>query len=83
MNLYVNYAAEHLTLNGENPPVGLILCSEPDEVVARYSMGSMTNKILAAQYELALPDPHLIEKEIGKTRRILELREKTGYGKPF
>jgi predicted nuclease of restriction endonuclease-like (RecB) superfamily len=72
MNLYVNYAAEHLTLEGENPPVGLILCSEHDEAVARYSMGSVTNKILAAQYKLALPDPRLIEKEIEKTRRMLE-----------
>ena len=72
MNLYVNYAAEHLTLEGENPPVGLILCSEHDEAVARYSMGNLTNKILAAQYKLALPDPRLIEKEIEKTRRMLE-----------
>lgn len=72
MNLYVNYAAEHLTLKGENPPVGLILCSEHDEAVARYSMGNVTNKILAAQYKLALPDPRLIEKEIEKTRRMLE-----------
>lgn len=79
MNLYVNYAAEHLTLKGENPPVGLILCSEHDEAVARYSMGNVTNKILAAQYKLALPDPRLIEKEIEKTRRMLELRAKLGY----
>ena len=72
MNLYVNYATEHLTLAGENPPVGLILCSEHDEAVARYSMGNVTNKILAAQYKLALPDPRLLEKEIEKTRRMLE-----------
>jgi len=72
MNLYVNYAAEHLTLDGENPPVGLILCSEHDEAVARYSMGNVTSKILAGQYKLALPAPHLIETEIEKTRRMLE-----------
>jgi len=84
MNLYVNYAAEHLTLAGENPPVGLILCSEHDEAVARYSMGNLTNKVLAAQYKLALPDPRVLEKEIVKTRRMLELRmklAKTGAGK--
>jgi predicted nuclease of restriction endonuclease-like (RecB) superfamily len=72
MNLYVNYAAEHLTLREENPPVGLVLCSEHDEAVARYSMGNVTNKILAAQYKLALPDPRLLEQEIDKTRRLLE-----------
>jgi hypothetical protein len=47
--------------------------------VARYSMGNVTNKILAAQYKLALPDPRLIEKEMAKTRRMLELRAKPGY----
>jgi predicted nuclease of restriction endonuclease-like (RecB) superfamily len=72
MNLYVNYAAQHLTLPEENPPVGLVLCSEHDEAVARYSMGNLTNKILAAQYKLVLPDPRLLEKEIEKTRRLLE-----------
>jgi predicted nuclease of restriction endonuclease-like (RecB) superfamily len=72
MNLYVNYAAEHLTLPEENPPVGLVLCSEHDEAVARYSMGNLMNKILAAQYKLALPDPRLLEREIEKTRRLLE-----------
>ena len=76
MNLYVNYAAEHLTLAVENPPIGLILCSEHDEAVARYSMGNLTNKILAAQYKLALPDPRTLEAEIEKTRRMLESRVK-------
>lgn len=72
MNLYVNYAAEHLTLPGENPPVGLILCSEPDDTVARYALNGLTNKVLATQYRLNLPDPHLLEAEIEKTRRLLE-----------
>ena len=72
MNLYVNYAAEHLTVPGENPPVGLVLCSEHDDAVARYSMGNLRNKIMAAQYKLNLPDLRMLEAEIAKTRRLLE-----------
>jgi predicted nuclease of restriction endonuclease-like (RecB) superfamily len=72
MNLYVNYAAEHLVMPGENPPVGLVLCSEHDDAVAHYSLGNLRNKIMAAQYKLNLPDPRLLEKEIAKTRRLLE-----------
>jgi len=72
MNLYVNYAAEHLTLTEENPPVGLVLCSEHDEAVAYYAMGNLRNKILAAQYKLNLPDPRTLESEIEKMRRLLE-----------
>ena len=35
MHLYLNYAREHWTLLGENPPVGLILCAEKDSAVAK------------------------------------------------
>lgn len=72
MNLYVNYAAEHLTLPGENLPVGLILCSEPNAAVARYALGGLQNEIHAAQYRLLLPDPHALEAELEKTRQQLQ-----------
>ncbi|HZO87213.1 MAG TPA: PDDEXK nuclease domain-containing protein [Chthonomonadaceae bacterium] len=76
MNLYVNYAAEHLTLPGENPPVGLILCSKRDAAVAHYALGNLVNKVMAAEYRMALPDPARLEEEIEKTRRTLRLRAK-------
>ena len=58
----------------EKPPVGLVLCTEHDEAAARYSMGNLMNKILAAQYKLNLPDPRTLESEIEKMRRLLESR---------
>ena len=39
MNLYLNYAREHWTRTHENPPIGLILCSERNEAVAHYALG--------------------------------------------
>ena len=71
MNLYVNYAAEHLTLPDENPPVGLILCSQPNAAVARYALNNLHNTVLTAEYRLALPNPALLEAELEKTRRAL------------
>ena len=44
MNLYLNYAREHWTHEDENPPVGLILCSQKDEAVARYCARRIKNK---------------------------------------
>jgi predicted nuclease of restriction endonuclease-like (RecB) superfamily len=72
MNLYVNYAWEHLTLPDENPPVGLVLCSERDSAVAHYALGNMLNKVMAAEYRLALPDTKQLEEEIEKTRQMLQ-----------
>ena len=74
MNLYVNYAAEHLTLPDENRPVGLILCSKPNAAVAYYTLEGLGNQILAGEYRLALPDPAQIEAELDRTRLLLEGR---------
>ena len=49
MHFYLNYAREHWAREGENPPVGLILCSEKDEALAQYALG-LSNKVMAAEY---------------------------------
>ncbi len=82
MNLYLNYAREHWMRAGENPPVGLILCAEKGHDVARYALGGLQNKVLAATYRTALPEESLIEAEIDRTRRILELRSAASREKP-
>ena len=74
MNLYVNYAAEHLTLPDENRPIGLILCSEPNAAVAHYTLGGLDNRIFTAEYRLVLPDTANLEAELARTRRRLEDR---------
>jgi predicted nuclease of restriction endonuclease-like (RecB) superfamily len=74
MHLYLNYAREHWMLDRENPPVGLILCSRKDETVARYSLEGLPNKILAAEYKMALPDEKKLAAELEKTRKQLEAR---------
>jgi YhcG PDDEXK nuclease domain len=71
MNLYLNYAREHWALPGENPPLGLILCSEKNEAVAHYALGNLHNKVLASQYKLALPDEKELAQEIARTRQTL------------
>ncbi len=77
MHMYLNYAREHWTHDSENPPVGLILCSQKDEAIARYALDGLPNKILATEYRTVLPDEQLIADEIEKTRQQLEARRKS------
>ncbi len=72
MNLYLNYAREHWTHPGENPPVGLILCAKGDEAVAHYALGNLRNKVLAGEYRLALPAEKQLVEELAKTQKALE-----------
>jgi predicted nuclease of restriction endonuclease-like (RecB) superfamily len=71
MNLYLNYAQENWTHPDENPPVGLILCSEKDAAVAHYALGNLTNKVLAREYELALPKERELRARLRKARQTV------------
>lgn len=72
MQLYVNYAKAHWTNAGENPPVGLILCTENDSVVAKYSLYGSTNKILATEYRINLPTEKDLAEKLKQTRKFIE-----------
>jgi hypothetical protein len=64
---------EHWSLPDENPPVGLILCSEQDTAVAHYALEGLRNTVLAREYQLALPDERRLAKQIEETHhRLLE-----------
>jgi len=75
MHLYLNYAREQWTKHDENPPVGLILCTQKDEALARYTLDNLPNKVLAAEYKTVLPDENLIAEELERTRQMLESRQ--------
>jgi predicted nuclease of restriction endonuclease-like (RecB) superfamily len=76
MHLYLNYAREHWVHEGENPPVGLILCARKDEAVARYALDGLPNKVMAAEYRTALPAEKELAAEIERTQALLEDRKK-------
>ena len=82
MHLYLNYAKENLTQKDENPPVGVILCAYKDKAVVKYALEGLPNKVLAAEYKIALPDEKLLAEELKKTqkkladRRLLTDKEK-------
>ncbi|MDB5787458.1 MAG: putative nuclease of restriction endonuclease-like (RecB) superfamily, family, partial [Caballeronia mineralivorans] len=75
MHLYLNYAREHWMKPGENPPVGLILCTEKGAAEAHYALDNLPNKILAAEYQTVLPDEKLIALELERTRAELDRRD--------
>ena len=89
MHLYLNYAREHWVREGENPPVGLILCSEKDEALARYALEGLPNNVMAGEYRITLPDEELLASELDRTRQAMELRSSvtgtptTGGARPW
>ena len=72
MNLYCNYAREHWMQADEHPPVGLILCTDKDDALARYAMEGLGSKLLVREYLTALPKESVLAAEVAHTRELLE-----------
>ena len=66
MNLYVNYYKKEVNDEGDNNPVGIILCTEKDKLVAEYAMEGLTNNIYASRYSYVMPNKDLLEEELNK-----------------
>ena len=82
MHLYLNYAREHWVQDHENPPVGLILCAEKDESVAKYALEGLPNKVMAAEYRTTLPDEDSLALEIERTRQRMDQLNSPGVDGP-
>ena len=70
MNLYVNYFKNEINDEGDNEPIGIILCAEKDKVVAKYAMDGLKNNIYASKYTYVIPDKEQLEEEL--ERYLLE-----------
>ena len=71
MLLYTGYADKHWREEGENPPIGLILCDKNNDALAHYTLENLPNQILAKEYKMVLPDEKVLEAEISKIKKLL------------
>ena len=64
LQLYVNYYDRECRTKGDNPTIGLILCTEKNDAVVRYTLGEGQKKIFASRYKLHLPTEAELRKEM-------------------
>jgi predicted nuclease of restriction endonuclease-like (RecB) superfamily len=72
MNGYVRLFEDRFKVPGDNPTIGLILCSDKSEAVAKYSVLSEGRRIFASKYLQFLPTEKELVAEIEKERRLIE-----------
>ena len=56
LNMYLNYYAAEVNDPDDNPPIGIILCTEKDSITAEYAFGGLSNNIFASRYVLYMPN---------------------------
>lgn len=66
MNMYLNYFAKEENTEDDNPPIGIILCADKDEVKIEYALGGISNQLFVSKYQLYLPKKEELEAEVKK-----------------
>ncbi len=62
LNAYVSYYAENEMQPGDNPPVGILLCTHKGKKMVEYALGSMDNHLFVSTYQLQLPNRQQLEQ---------------------
>ena len=61
MNLYLNYYKDNEMSEGDNPPIGIILCSEKDDTLVKYTTAGMDDQLFVSKYLVKLPEKKVLE----------------------
>ncbi len=71
MQMYVNYYERELLNEGDNPPIGIVLCADKNESVVKYTLPENQNQIFASKYKLYLPSEEELKAELDKELSVL------------
>lgn len=72
LNAYVSYYRENEMNQGDNLPIGILLCTRKGKKMVEYAIAGMDNKLFVSQYMLQLPDKKELEKFILKEKDLIE-----------
>jgi len=72
MNMYLGYFATEENTEGDNPPIGIILSRDKDELLVEYATYQMNSQLFVQKYQLYLPDREELRRELELTLREAE-----------
>ncbi len=75
MDMYVRMFDELRKSEGNNPTIGIVLCSETDEDIARYSILNGNEQLFASKYKLYLPTEEEFRREIEQQKELYRLQQ--------
>jgi predicted nuclease of restriction endonuclease-like (RecB) superfamily len=76
MQMYVNFYQREVAAPEENPPIGIVLCTDKNEAVVRYTLPEGGTRVFASRYQLYLPTEKELAQELQRERRTLELHHR-------
>jgi predicted nuclease of restriction endonuclease-like (RecB) superfamily len=76
MDMYVRYFEDVKRIEGDNPTIGLILCADKNNTMAKYSLLSGSKQLFASKYKTYLPTEKELQQEIERGRHQIEIEKK-------
>ena len=76
MDFYVRYFEKEEKQKNDNPTIGLILCSDKNEIMVKYTLLEDKKHIFASRYKLYLPTEKELKKELTREREMIEMEKK-------
>ena len=68
LNTYVSWFRKNMMTAGDNPPIGLLLCTRKDHPLVEYALAGMDNQLFVSKYQIKLPQKeeieHFLEKQL-------------------
>ena len=75
MQMYVNYYTREMMNEGDNPPIGIVLCADKSDTIVKYTLSEQNTQIFASKYKLYLPTEEELRLELQKEYNALEAKD--------
>lgn len=75
MQMYVNYYTRELMNEGDNLPIGIVLCADKSDSVVKYTLPEGNNQIYASKYKLYMPTEEELKRELVREQEVLEIEK--------
>ena len=75
MQMYVNYYTREMKNEGDNLPIGIILCADKSESVVKYTLPENNSQIFTSKYKLYMPTEEELKQELEKEQQLLEIEK--------
>lgn len=72
MNVYLNYYREHEMSEGDNPPIGIILCAQKNDTLVRYATAGLSEQLFVSKYRISLPSETELQTFIQQEQQRLQ-----------
>ena len=77
LNTYVSWFDKNVREQDDNPPIGMLLCTEKDHALVQYALAAMDNALFVSKYQLQLPTPEVLRQQLEAERRRLEAEQES------